>query len=89
MSTLTDETELFERIAKKKQKSIFLSRELIGVLAIVADDGGESALVERAVWQDLVDEHGRDEVVDAIERVQARLDDAEKLPESKAYTLPA
>lgn len=87
MSAL-EKTDLFDRVSKKKQKNLTLSRELIGVLGIVADDGGESALVERAAWELLVDEHGEQEVVDAIERVQASLDERNKLPESKPYTLP-
>jgi len=88
MNELTDETELFDRIARKKQKNLMLSQELAGVLARVADEGGESQYVERVVWQALVEEHGRDEVVAAVEDVQADLDDAEIMDRAKTYSLP-
>ena len=89
MSNLSDDTELFDRIGKKKRKNLMLSRELVGVLARVTDDGRESAVVERAVWQYLVDEYGQDEIREAVEDVQTALDDTERLSESKPYTLPA
>jgi len=89
MTDQTDETELFDRIARKKQKNLMLSQELNGVLALVADEGKESQYVERVLWQHLVDEHGETEIRQAVEAVQANLDDHERLARSKTYSLPA
>lgn len=87
MMSLTNETHVFDRVAKKKAKNVMLSRELLGVLAQVTDERGESAFIEQAAWNALLDEYGQDDIVDAVENVQASLDDDKKLAEAKPYTL--
>lgn len=87
--SIKNDTELFRRIATKKQKNLMLSREVIGVLAELVDEGGQSALVERAIWTTLLDEYGEEEIQEAIEEVQAGLDEWQKLDAEKPYTLPA
>ena len=83
----TDNTPLYDRIAKKKQKNLMLSRELIGVLSMATERGKESQFVEGAVWTALVDEHGEEEIREMVDDVQAEIDDRDKLANAKAYTL--
>lgn len=87
--SLTNDTELFSRVATKKQKNLMLSRELIGVLDAHADEGQLSQEVERALWRALIEEHGRESVAEAIQDVQEDLDGHTKLAEPKPFSLPA
>lgn len=87
MNAIDDDTRLFDREAKKKQKNLMLSRELAGVLGMVTEAGQESRFIERAAWKALVDEYGEEEIRAMVQDVQEGIDDRDKLANAKRYTL--
>lgn len=82
----------FRRIGRKKRQHLTISAELDGVLDQLQPNYVERAgWFERLAWQKLVDEHGVDAVMQAIEDVQDEMDDDRRLPENRRedYELPA
>lgn len=73
--SISDDRELFRRIAIKQQKNILISRELAAVLEEIVGVGQQGHFIEEAVWTRLVAEQGEDEIRQAIEAVQEDIDD--------------
>jgi hypothetical protein len=89
MTDDTDVSELFRREGKKQQKNFRLSRELSGVMDSLIESRGQSRYVERTVWLALIEEHGKDRVLELVEDVQDDLKGHERLPEPEPLTLEA
>jgi len=83
-----DHTIAFDRRGTKKRKHMMFSRELIGVLDALVDEGRESREVEEAAWSYLVAEYGEEAVMAAVVDVQEGLSPDERLREPKGYEIP-
>lgn len=80
MST-TDNDEQIERISKKTRKHLYISQELDESASEILPGYVQfSTWAEEKLWEALVEEYGREAVVEAIEEVQNEFDEEDVLP---------
>lgn len=83
---MSNEIDLFERDCTKRQKNFYASRTLCSVLDELVDDGGQAEYLETAAWRALVDDHGEQAVLDAIERAQEQIDSRHELSNGESHS---
>lgn len=72
----------FNRIGRKTRRHVYVSREFNGVAAKLRPNYPNfSVWAERVLWEALIDEHGEQAVLEAIEDIQRDMDDEDVLPE--------
>lgn len=79
---MLDEPIEIERLGRRKRKHMMMSVELIHVVNELADedpDRSASELVTDAVWAQLVEDHGRDRVLELVDDVQEELEGDDRL----------
>lgn len=78
-----------DRHGKKRRKHYMMSAEVVGALEHFAGEQERSRVVERAVLAWLIDQHGVESVLEAIEDEQDELAPEETLASPKELDLPA
>ena len=81
-----------ERIARKTRRHVYVSGEFDGAASqLLPDYVTFSTWAERVLWEALLEEHGQEAVLAAIEEAQDDMNDDELLPEGQReqYELPA
>lgn len=73
-----------ERIGRKKRRHVYVSREFDGAAEeLLPEYVNFSTWAENQLWSALVEEHGEEAVLAAVEQAQSDMNDDDLLPEKQ------